>query len=71
MKKYVKAKRIYLYDFLMFTGIETYVVVYDDRKPLCEGQSGIILSEYNVGGYIIDTITTGKNGNIYLEVHEE
>ena len=71
MKKYVKPKTIYLYDFLMFTSIETKVVVFNDIDELFEGQSGMLLESENVGGYIVDSITTSKSGAIYLEVHKK
>lgn len=71
MKKYVKPKTIYLYDFLMFTTIETEVVVCSDREELFSGQSGMIVADNNVGGYIVDSISSSKSGTIYLEVHKK
>lgn len=71
MKKYVKPKQIYLYDLLMFTTIETEVVVCSDREELFSGQSGMIVADKNVGGYIVDSISSSKSGTIYLEVHKK
>lgn len=71
MKKYVKPKQIYLYDFLMFTTIKTKVVVFHDIDELFEGQSGMLLESENVGGYIVDSISSSKSGAIYLEVHKK
>ena len=71
MKKYVKPKSIFLYDFLMFTTIETEVVVCNLRDVIFEGKTGEIIANKDVGGYIIDSISGSKSGTIYLEVHKK
>lgn len=72
MKNFVKPKQIYLYDFLMFTTIETEVVVCSDREELCSGPAGFIIDDNNhLGGYIVDSISSSKSGTIYLEVHKK
>ena len=71
MKNYVKPKSIYLYDFLMFTTVETEVAVFNDIDELFEGQAGVLLANENVGGYIVDSISGSKSGMIFLEVHKK
>ena len=71
MKNFIKPKQIYLYDFLMFTTVETEVVVCSDREELCSGPAGMIIANDNVGGYIVDSISGSKSGTIYLEVHKK
>lgn len=71
MKNFVKPKEIYLYDFLMFTTVESNIVVCNDIDILFEGKAGMLATNENVGGYIVDSISSSKNGAIYLEVHKK
>lgn len=71
MKNFVKPKQIYLYDFLMFTTVETEVVVCNVGDILFEDKAGVIIANSDVGGYIVDSISGSKSGTIYLEVHKK